>query len=124
MKHGQDFLSLYLEFCAPYEHLVEARRSYVPGVGEEQQLTDLPPLAWHGAPVELFIYDLGHEYYLIKEAWDIFSPSFIPGRTTVVINPYGKTRTEELRRFYREHARQLKPIHKPASSTKGFLFVG
>jgi hypothetical protein len=122
LKLNDDYTNLFLEYCAPYRDFVEARKCYVQT--SEGRGLPLPLLEWGGGPVELFIYDLGHEYDLISQAWQVFAPSFIPGKTVVVFNPYGNMRAEELRRFCREHGHELRPLHKPASSTKGFLFTG
>jgi hypothetical protein len=122
LQVGDDFTDLFLEFCAPYRHLVEARSCRAPsGNGEE---SSLPSLEWDGAPIELFVYDFGHEYSLIQQAWNVFSPAFIPGKTVVVFNSYGNQRAEDVRRFCRENRGRLKPVHKPLSSNKGFLFTG
>lgn len=122
LKHNDDYTNLFLEFCAPYRHLVEPRKGYIQTAGGRS--LDLPLLEWGGGPVELFVYNLGHDYELLTRAWEVFAPSFIPGRTVFALNPYGNMRAEDLRRFCREHSHELKPVHKPASSMKGFLFTG
>lgn len=122
LKFGDDYMNLFLEFCAPYRDFIEARKCYVQT--SEGRGLDLPLLDWAGGSVELFIYDLGHEHELITRAWEVFAPSFIPGKTILAFNPYGNMRAEELRRFCREHSHEMTPVHKPISSTKGFLFTG
>lgn len=124
LQVGDDFTDLFLEFCAPYRHLVEARSCRAPSADAQAEESSLPSLAWDGAPIELFIYDFGHEYSLVQQAWDVFAPAFIPGKTLVVFNSYGNQRAEDVRRFCREHRGQLKPVHKPLSPNKGFLFTG
>jgi glycosyltransferase involved in cell wall biosynthesis len=122
LKVEEDFTNLFLEFCAPYKHFIEVRKCAVRF--ENDQQASLPPFDWDGMPIELFVYDFGQEYGSIKQAWNVFAPSFIPGKTVVAMNAYGNLRAEDLRRFCREYSHQLRPIHKPLGSNKGFLFTG
>lgn len=122
MKRGDDFLDLYLELCSPYKRLIEARRCYVRT--DDEVGNNVGPLVWGRSPIELFVYDLGYDYYLIENAWEVFSPSFIPGKTIVAVNCYGNEEAREVRRFLEAHADQLRPIHKPASTAKAFLYTG
>ena len=78
-------------------------------------------IRWDGAPIELFVYDMGPQYAQVESAWNVFRPSFVPGRTMVVFNEYGSPRAESLRRFCRERAAELVPMHKPWGPAKAFL---
>jgi hypothetical protein len=122
LRSGDDTLPLYKSFGAAYQHLIQPVRGFL--YTQEEQRPELPPLAWHGAPVELLIYDLDFTYDKLQAAWKMFAPSFIPHRTIFVISPYGKPRAEGVRRFYLKHAHELRALHKPASTCKAFLFVG
>jgi hypothetical protein len=119
LKVGDNFINLFLEFCEPYKKFIEVREC-VPENGSQAYV----PFEWDGKPIELFVYDFGDDYASIKQAWEVFAPAFVPGKTVVTINSYGNLRAEELRRFCRDYRDVLKPIHKPRSLNKGFLFTG
>ena len=119
LKVGDNFINLFREFCAPYKKFIEVREC-IPENGSQAYV----PFAWDGRPIELFVYDFGDSYESIKQAWDVFAPAFVPGKTVVTINSYGNLRAEELRRFCRDYRQVLKPIHKPRGLNKGFLFTG
>jgi hypothetical protein len=120
VRTGDSYLEMFLKFCAPYSELLEPHPGYVvSGPAGEAHI----PAAWAGNQVELFLYDMGSIYEQITSVWNTFSKYFIAGRTFVVFNEYGKLRSEDIWRFCREHAEQLRPVHKPIGSTKGFLFA-
>jgi hypothetical protein len=121
LKSGEDFLPFYLKFCEPYRHLIQTSSVYVRGPDDRP---GEGAMTWEGKPIELLIYDLGQEHYLIEETWNTFAPFFIPGTTILVLNPFAKEDSGGLRRFVRHHASRLKPIHKPESSAKTFLYLG
>lgn len=121
LKGGDDFLDLYLKICAPIRHYIKPHKCAVlPDDGEY----GLPPAAWPGDPIELLIYDLAHEFPYAEETWRVFSPSFIRGKTMLVFNVYGNTRAEGLRRFIHGKNSVLRPLHKPRSAAKTFLYIG
>jgi hypothetical protein len=121
LKVGDSYLHVFLAFCGAHRELVEPRACYLYREGETGPLT---PLTWTGGPIELLVNDVGNASALIGRVWSIFAPSFIPGRTVVVMHQYGSARAEALRAFTREHAAELQPIHKPYGSAKGFLYTG
>jgi hypothetical protein len=116
---GESFLALFLDYCSHYLDLIEPVRCYA-GLNDGRLL---PSLEWVGKPIELLVYDMGPAYDQLTEIWTKFSPFFVPNKTLIVLNEYGKLRSENLWRFCRERSRQLQPVHKPCSSTKGFLFT-
>jgi hypothetical protein len=118
---GECFIDLYRHYCKAFEHMVQPHQQLL---NTDRERANIPLLAWEGGPVELLFYDFGQEYEQIKSAWEIFSPWFIPGKTIFVIQPYGNLRAGMLRRFSRDYAHQLKPLHKPYSAAKGFIFTG
>ncbi len=120
LKVGDSYLNAFLSFCGGHRDLIDPRPCYLYGEGETGRLL---PLTWTGQPIELLINDMGNASALIDRVWSIFAPSFIPGRTVVVMHQYGSARAEALRRFTREKAAQLRPIHKPYGSAKGFLYT-
>jgi hypothetical protein len=121
LRPGDSNLELFLELCSAFRSVIEPHVCYLYREGEAGTL---PPLAWQGQPVELFVQDLTNDYHLVRQIWDEFSPSFIPGKTIVVFHQYGHPRAEGLRRFCREHADHLRAVHKPFGAAKGFLFMG
>lgn len=120
-RRGESYIDLFINLCSKYEHFINPIRFYLYAEGESGVL---PPLEWNSKPIELFIFDIGHEYFLINEAWHVFAPFFLDGRTIVVFSPYGNARAEGLRRFCKERSYQLLPIHKPESAAKAYLFTG
>jgi hypothetical protein len=122
LHSGDDTLPLYKEFCADYEEMLRPVRGQLYAAAEERSET--PPIAWHGAPVELLIYGLDPGFEKLEAAWEIFSPAFIAGRTIFVITSFGKANAEGARRFYLKHACELRALHKPAAPCKGFLYLG
>ena len=117
---GESFLELFRQYCGAYEHLVQPNKQLL---NTHREDTRIPVLTWKGEPVEILLYDFGQEYEEITNAWEMFLPSFIPGKTVFVVQPYGNPHAEMLRRFCRDHANQLKPMHKPDSASKGFVFI-
>jgi hypothetical protein len=119
---GDSYLNAFLALRDDsHRDLIEPHPCYLYREGETGHQ---PPLTWTGEPIELLINDLGNASELTPRIWDIFAPSFIPGQTVVVLHQYGAARSEPLRRFTREMAAQLRPIHKPYGSAKGFLYTG
>lgn len=118
---GDNYEHLFLEFCAPHKRLIKTQTCFLYHDGESGEL---PPLAWDGGPVELLIQDISNGSALVQKVWDTFLPSFIPNTTVVVFHQYGHMRAEGLRRFCREKAGVLRPVHKPRGVAKAFLFTG
>lgn len=118
---GDSFEHLFLEFCAPYKRFIKPRPCYVYHDGKSGEI---PPLEWGGEPVELLIQDISSGPTLVQKVWDIFLPSFIPDKTIIVFQQYGHMRAEGLRRFCREKADVLLPLHKPYGVAKAFRFTG
>jgi hypothetical protein len=122
LSGGDDILPLYRELCGDYEQALRPARGKLYTAAEERGET--PPVDWDGAPVELLIYGLELGFEKLQAAWELFSPSFIAGRTIFVIDSYGKANADGARRFYLKHARELRALHKPATPCKGFLYLG
>lgn len=121
LKPGDVYLETFLSFCSQHQELLEPHLGYLYVNGETGPL---PPVKWTGKPVELLIHDLGNASETLAKIWEIFSPYFIPGKTIVVFYQYGHLRADKLRRFCREKANVLKPVHKPFAAAKGFRFTG
>jgi hypothetical protein len=120
LKNGDSFMEMFREYCLPFKKIIKPHRQLLK---TENERTLIPALRWNKRPVEIMIYDFGQDYDSIRRAWEIFSPWFIPGKTVVVIQPYGNVRAEMLRRFCREHIDSLRPLHKPSTAAKGFIFL-
>ncbi|HKX30621.1 MAG TPA: hypothetical protein VJ302_23230 [Blastocatellia bacterium] len=121
LKGGDDFLGIYRKICEPVRNYIKpVKCSILPDNGYRH----LPAASWKGEPIELLLYDLAHEYPYIDEVWRVFSPSFIRGQTILVFNVYGNTRAEGLRRFIHQQRSLLRPLHKPRSGAKSYLYLG
>jgi hypothetical protein len=119
VKEGESYLSAFLSYCSEFSHLIKPREGYLYLKNAKGKL---PPFAWDGARIKMYVYDLSGEYAYVKKAWDIFSHAFIPGETIIIFDEYGNLQADGLRRFCREKSSQLLPLHKPAASTKAFLY--
>jgi hypothetical protein len=122
VKAGDDFLEIYLKICHPIRSYVKPVRCAISL--DDPRYRHIPSPSWHGAPIELFLYDLDQGYRYIEESWRIFSRSFIHGETILVFNPYGNVRAEGVRRFILDRGESLRPLHKPDSAAKAYLYLG
>ena len=120
LTNGKAYLDVFLRFCGEYGKMIKPRRCYLYLNGRRGSLA---PLEWDGEPIRLFVYDMSSGYSRAKRAWEIFSPSFIQGETIVVFNEYGNLSAQGLRLFCMEQSNVLLPVHKPATSAKGFLYA-
>jgi hypothetical protein len=118
---GDSYLHLFLGFCAEYKHLIKPRCCFVYHDGKSGEI---PEFEWSGEPIELLIQDISSGAKLVQRVWDMLLPSFVSNKTVVVFHQYGLMRAEELRRFCREKADVLLPLHKPHGVAKGFRFTG
>jgi hypothetical protein len=84
----------------------------------------MPSLAWDGRKVELLVHDFPDDEWVIEAIWKTFAPSFLKGRSLIVINQYGHKRAEKLRSFLLRKRGELLAVHKPHGSAKGFLYEG
>lgn len=117
---GKCYIDLFRSYTAAYADQISPSVTYVYSGAE---FTDrLPSIQWHGLPIELFVYDMGPHYEQISVAWEIFQPSFVSDKTIVIFNEHGNLQAGQLRRFCREHAEELLPLHKTLGSTKGFRY--
>ena len=121
LKLGDGYVDIFLALCSAHQELIEPHVQCVYLNGETGSI---PALSWSGKPVELLIHDLGNASDTVEEIWKVFSSSFIPGKTIVVFYQYGHLTGHKLRRFCRQKASQLEPIHKPWGALKGFRFKG
>jgi hypothetical protein len=122
MKAGDDFLDVYMKICHPIRDYVKPVRCAISL--DDPRYRHIPSPSWNGASIELFLYDLEMGYPHIEESWRIFSPSFIRSKTILVFNLYGNVRAEGLRRFILERRQSLRPLHKPNSAAKAYLYLG
>jgi hypothetical protein len=120
LRIGDSYMNLFVEFCRPFEHLIKPRSCFFYLDGKSGAL---PALDWNGEPIELLIQDISGGWPTAQKVWDIFMPSFISNKTVVVFQQYGHMRAEGLRRFCREHADNLSPLHKPYGVAKAFRFT-
>ena len=121
MSIGDSYMHLFLESCSEYKRFIKPHSRVVYHDGESGEI---PELSWGGEPVELLTQDITTSAAQMQKIWDIFRPSFIPNKTVLVLQTYGHMRAEGLRRFCREKADVLTPIHKPWGAAKAFRFTG
>lgn len=118
-RAGEDFLDRYERNVRDFRDRIAVNRCTL-GPDEREQHS---ALRWDAAqPVELVVYDMGPDADLLDGIWQSLVSHFIPGRTLIVMNEYGKLNSEPIWRFCSKHAGQLVPLHKPCSSTKAFLY--
>jgi len=112
--HG-DFSGLFDRFTSGVrEHMVVERRRIAPYDGNER----IAPLTWNGRPIEMVFVDCGRTLE-VNEAWyKTLSPSFIPGRSLLVLEDW-KTHREVPPRWYNQtkqftdsKGRQLRLLHE------------
>lgn len=91
---------------------------------------EVPPIHWHGAPIEIMYIDCGR-YSLVNEAWyRTFSPAFIPNLSLIVMQDW-RTHRDRPRCYYNEtlwfteaHP-ELKLIHEVNNGgIAAFLYCG
>jgi len=91
---------------------------------------ELPPIDWHGAPIEIMYIDCGR-HLLVNEAWyRIFSPAFIPNFSLIVMQDW-RTHRDRPRCFYNEtlcfteaHP-ELRLVHEVSNGgIAAFLYCG
>jgi len=126
-NHG-DFLPLFEHYTrgvAP--HLLVEKRRIVLYDGNDA----VPPLSWTGAPIEILVVDCGRTFE-VNEAWyRTLSPSFIPGRTLLVLEDW-KTHREvpvqwynQTKQFTESKGRALRPLHELRDGgVATFLYLG
>lgn len=118
-RTGEDFQDHYMQNVSDFANRIAVNRCML--VPDESG--HVPAVSWPcSQPIELMVYDMGADPDLLEGIWRSVVPHFIPGRTLVVINEYGKLNSEPIWRFCSKHAGHLIPLHKPRSSAKTFLY--
>jgi hypothetical protein len=120
-QEGDSFTDSFFENCAPFQELLEVTRCELWSKSAD---SGLPPPRWDRGPISAIVIDHSDRYEANASVWALFAQFFIPDKTIVVFNQYGNLRAEELRRFCRDHRRELMPLHHLACSGRAFLFTG
>ena len=116
LSEGDSFQHLFEEHCSDIpRNLLKVNALTLPDSREGRELID-------GASIGVVVFDMSQDFELTSRLWQTFSPCFVPNSTVVVFQQYGNARAQGLRRFCRQHSSELKPLHKPQGSAKGFLF--
>ncbi len=86
LENHRDFRHLFEKYTADFkEHMIVEQRKITTYDGNG----DIPQLEWTGGPVEILYVDCGRLYHT-NEAWyELFSNSFIPDSTLIVMQDWG-----------------------------------
>lgn len=114
LKDGDSFIALFWSYCGRFRRLLEVKPKFY-GSGDSE---------WNDGPIILIVFDMADDYLTQECLWRAFLPNFIPGRTVIVFNQFGNARAEGIRRFCDDRSQEIRPIHKPMGSAKGFLYIG
>ena len=84
-----DFRDVFDRYARPIaDEIIVEKRRIVTFDGND----DVEQLAWSGKPVEIIVADCGRTFEVNEAWWQIFSPSFIPGRTLIALQDWGTHR--------------------------------
>lgn len=93
---GGDFLPLFKEMTAARREWIDARAC---AIQRQSWNAHLPALSWEGGPVEMMFIDCG-KAFLENEAWfRVFSPSFVPNVTMLVMQDWRSHRKVPRQRY-------------------------
>ena len=121
LKDGDSFLKYFKKFNAKYLDHIHISESWL--YTDDDTERTLPALTWNNNSIEIMILDFSPLKTVNEATWQLFSPSFIPGKTLLVFNQFGNLSANQLREFLRYHSTNLKAIHKPNSAIKTYLYV-
>ncbi len=97
-SNGGDFEPLFHAYMRDLsEHVVVEKRKIAPAA----ENASLPEISWNGAPIELLYVDCGRTWDSNEAWWRLLSPSFIPGRTLIMMQDW-QTYKEEPRQPYNQ----------------------
>jgi hypothetical protein len=84
-KAYDSFEYLFNHYTTPAANLLDVHRGKITDYDGNEHL---PVIAWHGGPIEMLIVDCGRTIKANQSWFDLFSPSFIPNRTLVVMQDW------------------------------------
>jgi hypothetical protein len=89
LPNHADFLGLFERYARPLEPVIDvAKRKITTYDGNDA----VAQLEWAGEPVEIIYVDCGRTFEANEAWWRIFSPSFVAGRTLVVLQDWATHR--------------------------------
>lgn len=73
-------------------------------------------------PIDLIYVDISDNEDELEELWRLLQHQLIPNKTIIVVHTYGLA--QGVCRFVEQHFNEWKPLYKPATFAKAFLFLG
>lgn len=94
----EDFQPIFEHFVSEVRGLLEVTKAKIADYDGNERL---PAVTWCGKPVELLVADCGRTVKANQSWYDVFSPSFIPDRTLVVMQDW-RLHRERPRKAYNQ----------------------
>jgi hypothetical protein len=94
----EDFQPIFEHFVSEVRGLLEVTKAKIADYDGNEWL---PSVTWCGKPVELLVADCGRTVKANQSWYDVFSPSFIPDRTLVVMQDW-RLHRERPRKAYNQ----------------------
>jgi hypothetical protein len=118
-RPGDVFLDRFHANLQAYGARVTAQRCWI----DDGTTPGERPVWRHPEPIDVLVYDMGPDRAVLDVLWEVFEPHFLPGRTVLVFNEYGKVHATSLWEFCDDHGEHLVPEHKPVGTAKAFRYV-
>ncbi len=122
-----DFLPLFQRYNADLSGARVEKRKITPYDGNDA----VPPLEWDGTPISMLYVDCGRTCEANEAWWRLFQPSFIPGRTLLVLEDYRTHREaryawyNQMRHWVDSKGPRLRLVHELVHGGIGtFLYLG
>lgn len=128
LDQHQNFRFLFDQYTEPIrEHIRTEEKKISDYDGNE----DREQLHWDGKPIEMIILDCGRTFKVNQAWYDLFSPSFIPNRTLIVMQDWRVHREipvqwyNQIKQFTDSLKHRMQLIHELKNGcTATFLFTG
>ena len=128
LDNFQDFMHMFEKYTVAFKDHIKAEKRKVTTYPENE---DVPQLVWSGDPVEFIYVDCGRTYE-VNEAWyKIFSGSFIPDTTLIIMEDWRTYRDVPVKwynqtvQFTESRGSALELIHElKGGGVATFLFRG
>jgi hypothetical protein len=114
-RNHESFLELFQAQVRPFEDRLRIQRGRL---AEFDGNEALPLVSWSGSPIEMIFVDCGRGLAVNEAWWRIFSPSFLPDRTLVILQDWGhfarvpEVWWENTKLFTDSHAAELELVHE------------
>ncbi len=118
LQDGDSFMDLFLKNSPNISGMTVLQRSIDQGTSTE--LKSIIGLAQQ--TVDIAVIDVADDMQTILCCWELLLPWLQANRSIIVFNQYGNSKAFDVREFCGSN-KNLRPVHKPIGSAKGFLFV-